>query len=80
MFETLNLAMFLNCFLIFAGSQPHVSYKNVSYKKKRVISDTIVSNHISGQFAPDTLNQISLDLIFDIALPRNCQIDHVLSF
>ena len=38
LFETLSLAMFLNCFLIFAWSQPHVSYKNVSYKKKMCIT------------------------------------------
>ena len=31
--------MFLTCFLIFTRFQPHVSYKNVSYKKKCVSSE-----------------------------------------
>jgi len=39
--------MFLRYFLTFANSQPNISYKNVSYKKRvlQCMTYTAVSNH-----------------------------------
>ena len=39
----LSLSMFLSCFLIFKESEPHVSYKRVSSKKKRVLNEVVLT-------------------------------------
>jgi len=50
--------MFLRCFLTFAKSQPNVSYKNVSYKK-RVLDKQINSNKKLVTFDFDVRESIS---------------------